>query len=131
MVEITNRVARLRKTLLIIILATLPCYLLGTIVFFVAKSASNQLTPTPTNNVVVITATQMPTATNPPPTGYPTPTATSTATVTATFTVTATPTVTPTHTITPTETLIPSETATPTPTVETPSPLPSDTVPAP
>ena len=85
MVEITNRVARLRRTLVILILATLPCYLLGTIVLFVARSASNQLTPTPTNNILVITATQMPTPSNPPPTGYPTPTATATATITPIF----------------------------------------------
>ncbi len=116
MVEIDYRVARLRKTLIIIILATLPCYLLGTIVLFVADKARQQPTATPTNNVFIITATPAPSSTNLPPTAYPTPTATAsstaTATFTVTFTVTTTPTVTSTFTITPT--LTPSETPTPT-----------------
>ncbi len=117
--EITNRVARLRRTLLIIILVTLPCYLLGTIVLFVARSASSQLTVTPTNNILVITATQVPTSTNPPPTGYPTPTATATATATPTFTVTFTVTPTPTHTPTdlPTFTFTATDLPTDTPTL--------------
>jgi hypothetical protein len=121
MVEIDYRVARLRKTLIIIILATLPCYLLGTIVLFVADKARQLPTATPTNSVIFVTATPAPSSTNLPPTAYPTPSATTSPTATATFTVTFTPTVTYTITPTFTVTLTPAPIDTPTPTDQIPT----------
>jgi len=130
MVEIDYRVARLRRILVIVILATLPCYLLGVIVLWVGNSAKIHQTITPTNNVFYITATPQPSSTPLPPTFYPTPTASASATVTPTFTVTVSYTNTPTITIT----LLPTGTNTPTPLgtgfpTDTSTPEPSPTLP--
>lgn len=119
MEEAENRVARLRKTLLIIILATLPFYLLGMIVLGIVRTSyAIRHTATPTLNVIYVTATNPPTATELPPTKFPTKTPEPTATVTLTHTVTATA----------TDTLVPTETFTPEPTnTATELPIPSDT----
>jgi len=114
MAEVEYKVARLRRTLVIIILASLPFYLLGFIVLWVARASVNSVTPTPTNYMVIITATNPPTSTALPPTKFPTKTPEPTATITLTFTETATATATRTPTETPT--LQPTETATFTPT---------------
>jgi hypothetical protein len=122
MAEINPRTAKLRHTLVIIILATLPLYLIGIIVLWVGEAAKNARTPTPEISTVIITATPQPTQTLAFPTLYPTPTLTLTFTPTATYTITATFTETPlpTATLVPTETLMPTETFTVTPT-ETPT----------
>ncbi len=119
MAEVEYKVARLRRTLVIIILATLPFYLLGFIVLWVARASVNSVTPTPTNYMIIITATNPPTSTALPPTKFPTKTNEPTATVTATFTATFTPTATSTRTSTETPTLQPTETATDVPPTET------------
>ncbi|MBA4385423.1 MAG: hypothetical protein C0410_11855 [Anaerolinea sp.] len=115
---------KLRSTLIVIIFATLPCYLLGMIVLWIGNNAINQQKITPT---VTLTATidpwgGLPTATLPPiPTSpfldTPTPTNTLEPSATITYSI---PTNTPMNTPTNTATLAPSatETATlePTPT---------------
>lgn len=112
-------IIKLRRTLVIIILATVPLYLLGMVVLWVGKTARNDLTPTPSQvTPIIITATGEPSVTAAPPTAFPTPTATET------FTITPTRTLIPTHTIT----LMPTETATPVPTnTELPTQGPVDT----
>ena len=119
MADIDPHIIKLRRTLVIIILATIPLYLLGMVVLWVGKTASNDLTPTPSQvTAIIITATGEPSVTLAPPTSYPTPTATET------FTITPTRTLIPTHTITP----IPTDTATPVPTdTEAPTQAPTDT----
>lgn len=106
--EVDYKVARLRRTLLIIILSTIPLYLLGVIVLWVARSSVNSNTPTATLNVIYVTATNPPTGTALPPTKFPTKTQGPTSSRTPTHTVTATPTLMPTDTETP----VPTETAT-------------------
>jgi len=122
MAEVEYKVARLRRTLIIIILSTLPLYLLGFIVLWVARASVNSVTPTPTTYMVFITATNPPTATAIPPTKFPTKTPEPTATVTPTFTMTATATLQPTETPTlaPTETFTVAPTDTTEPTTITP-----------
>ena len=118
---------KVRTILIYVILATIPCYLLGMIVLWIGNSAKNQPTATPTLGV---TATLdiwggSPTNTLPPIPTYPetpteTPTTALTPTPTATYfipsntpTLSATPSMTPTNT----ETLLPPPTETETPAV--------------
>jgi len=104
---------KLRRTLAIIIAATIPLYLLGLIVLWVGTTASNDMTPTPeTVTAIVITVTPLPSSTIVPPTAYPTPTSTDTPTITPTRTLLPTPTATlePTLTFTP----VPTDTEVPT-----------------
>jgi hypothetical protein len=123
MAEVDYKVARLRRTLLIIILSTIPLYLLGVIVLWVASASVDINKPTATLNVIYVTATSPATATDLPPTKFPTKTAGPTSTRTPTRTVTVTPSLTPTETHTP----VPTETSTPEPTfTNTPVP-PSET----
>ncbi len=121
MAEVEYKVARLRRTLIIIILSTLPLYLLGFIVLWVARASVNSVTPTATTFMVYITATNPPTATAVPPTKFPTKTPEPTATVTYTPTVTATATLMPTET----PTLAPTETFTVVPPTDTTEPIPT------
>jgi len=103
---------KLRSTLIIIIFATLPCYLLGMIVLWVGNSLEKKLTTTPT---ATITATLslwdgQPSATfgvipTSPPFPSTTPTITNTPAPTATFVI---PSDTPTSTVTATVTPSPS-----------------------
>ncbi|MDO9120266.1 MAG: hypothetical protein Q7U31_00670 [Anaerolineaceae bacterium] len=120
MVRNPVRKNKLRSTLIIIIFATLPCYLLGMIVLWIGNSVINQQNITPT---VTVTATLdpwggLPTATLPPiPTSPVIPTATPTITITPTATITYvipsnTPTNTLTNTFTPTVTQTPTATET-------------------
>lgn len=120
MVRNPVRKNKLRSTLIIVIFATLPCYLLGMIVLWIGNSVINQQNITPT---VTVTATLdpwggIPTATLPPiPTSPVIPTATPTITITPTATITYvipsnTPTNTLTNTFTPTVTETPTATET-------------------
>jgi hypothetical protein len=128
MPETNSHVNQLRRTLVIIILATLPLYLLGMIVLWVGNAARNAQPPTPMISTVIVTATPLPSATLAIPTAYPTPTFTATATITPTRTATATATRTLIPTNTPTNTPIPTETFTETST-EIPSATPVDSTP--
>ena len=118
---------KLRSVLIITILATLPCYLLGMIVLWVGNSIKNQGTITPT----VMATTELPWGGTPTVTLPPIPTSpafpTITPTITKTLTLTATyfiPSNTPTLTATPSATPTETETSTPTPTeTETPDPI--------
>ena len=127
--------SRVKRTLLIIIFVTIPCYLLGGIVLLVNEGIRGRATITPTTAPLFTgppAATEMPIVTPLVPTAvFPTRTSTMTPTITLSPTATRTyviPTSTPsnTPTITATETVTPSETATDTiPTeepIETPSP---------
>lgn len=111
---------KLRSTLIVVIFATLPCYLLGMIVLWIGNSVINQQNITPT---VTLTATidpwgGLPTATLPPiPTSplldTPTPTNTLAPTATITYVIPSnTPTNSPSPTATPTITQPATETAT-------------------
>ena len=121
------RGAKLRHTLIVIILATLPCYLLGAIVLWIGDAAKESRTPTVEISTVIITATPQPSTTQAPPTAFPTLTATIVPTNTPTRTPTAIPTNTP-EPPTSTFTLTPLPTDTPTETL-TPTPAPTDTTP--
>ena len=117
------RRSRVKRTLLIIIIATIPCYLLGGIVLLVNEGIRGRVTPT-----AVVTATfaiESPetiftsSPTLPQPTAlFPTRTSTLTPTITLTPTLTRTyviPTSTPSLTPTPTDTEPPPpDTETPT-----------------
>jgi hypothetical protein len=116
MMGIPPHIQKLRRTLVIIIVATIPLYLVGLIVLWVGKTASNDMTPTPeTVTAIVITVTPLPSSTMAPPTAYPTPTSTDTPTITPTRTFIPTPTATlePTFTSTPvpTDTEVPTQTS--------------------
>jgi len=124
---------RLKTTLIIVILATIPCYLLGLIIVWVGNAAKHNYTPTPTNEMVVtntpifmsptlpfptaLFATATPSLT---PTKGPTPTASATYFIPSS-TPSHTPTLTPTASYTPTATFTFTPTDTPTPS-ETPFP---------
>jgi len=127
----TERRARIRSILIFIILATLPCYCVGLVIFQLGQQAAQPTaTPslTPTEPFVPILITP---SFTPSPFILATPTETSTATITwtptMTFTLfvpptrTETPTLTPTYTPTPTITLI-QPTPTEIPPTETPVP---------
>jgi len=121
---------RLKKTLIIVILATIPCYLLGLIIAWIGNAVKDQPTQTPTSEIVITEGPIYMTPTLPVPTVLfatftltltptegptPTPSATyfipsPTPSYTATFTPTATATASdtpPLPTETPTETIIP------------------------
>jgi len=125
--------SRLRKVLVAVILATIPCYCAGLIAVLLAPGRPGQASITPTRVASwtpVVFATRTPTTSFTPAiptssvTPSQTPTATTTATTTTTPTITQTPTIstTPTPTNTPfippifTKTPIPSATRTPFPT---------------
>jgi hypothetical protein len=118
---------KLRSTLIVIIFATLPCYLLGMVVLWIGHSVINQQNITPS---VTLTATVepwggSPTATLPPiPTNPTLDTATPTNTLVPTATITySIPTNTPMNT--PTFTATPEPSATETATQE---PTPTETM---
>lgn len=124
MIQDPVRRSRVKRTLLIIIIATIPCYLLGGIVLLVNEGISGRVTPSaPTATVQQvnpeITATSSPT--------LPIPTAIfPTRTETMTPTITMTPTVTRTYVIpTSTSSNTPTSTATEPPPTDTPTPPPS------
>lgn len=113
---------KLRSTLIVIIFATLPCYLLGFIVLWIGNSVISQQNITPT---VTVTATidpwgALPTATLPPiPTSPGIITATPTNTLAPTATITyVIPSNTPTNSPTPTATATATQPATETATLE-------------
>jgi hypothetical protein len=126
MADSDSHVNKIRRTLVIIIVATIPFYLLGAIVLWVGNTARVHTTLTPMISTIIITATPQPSFTPAPPTAYPTPTASKTPTTTPTRTATATFTITPTRTstATETETSLPTETAS-LPTLEIPTMLPT------
>ncbi len=107
MIQNPTRRAKLRSTLIVICLATLPCYLLGLIVLWVGDSVKNRPTGTPTLEITtqsawVTSATLFVTVTN-NPTETPTPTLTESPTPSATYFIpSATPTLSPTPSATPT-----------------------------
>ena len=122
MIQDPVRRSRVKSTLIIVILATIPCYLLGLIALWVGNGVESRVTPTATLQATQVFTAQ-PTSGNPtlpqPSAVFPTATSTHTPTVTLTPTLTRTyviPTSTPsnTPTITATQTL-------------TPPPPPSDT----
>lgn len=113
MAEVKPQRSRLQTTLLAIILATIPCYLLGLVVLWVGRAAiSSRTTETPTATLEeVLQPSNTPTLETATPTLF-TATITQTPTVTPTFTVTATyfiPSSTPSLTPTPTYTLLPTD----------------------
>lgn len=129
MMGIPPHIQKLRRTLVIIIVATIPLYLVGLIVLWVGNKASNDMTPTPeTVTAIVITVTPLPSTTMAPPTAYPTPTSTNTPTITPTRTLLPTPTATlePTFTFTPvpTDTEVPTQEPVSTDTATSESPAP-------
>ncbi len=122
--------SRIKRTLLIISLATISCYLLGGIVLLVDRGASGRMTATPTITAMTslppVSASVTPSPTLPLPTAvFPTRTSTNTPTITLTLTLTRTyviPTSTPSLTPTPTDTETPQPVDTETPTVEPTTP---------
>jgi hypothetical protein len=126
MIQDPVRRSRVKRTLLIIIIATIPCYLLGGIVLLVNEGISGRATPSAPSATIEqvdseISATPSPTL--PIPTAiFPTRTETMTPTISLTPTITRTyviPTSTPSHTPTSTATEPPPP-DTPTPTTEPP-----------
>jgi len=151
--QLPPRTRTLYVVFISVILATLPCYVLGGVLLALARPAVAvpgtptpfilpTLTPlglTPVGGATPTfpfgpTETRLPTPTQwiPPtftPTFTPTPSATPTATATPTLTPTptSTPTATPTGTPTFTPTASPTPTYTPIPPTDTPTPTPSPT----
>jgi hypothetical protein len=123
--------SRLKRTLIIIIIATIPCYLLGGIVLLVNQGIRGRVTPVPPTATLQIeppsitnTASPtlpVPTAIFPTRTDTATPTITLTPTLTRTYVIpTSTPSDTPSFTPTSTDTAVPpSETPTASSTPET------------
>ncbi len=114
MAEAKPQRSRLQTTLLAIILATIPCYLLGLVVLWIGRTAiAARTTETPTATLEeVIQPSITPTLHTATPTLF-TPTITQTPTATPTFTVTATyfiPSSTPSVTPLPTHTPLPTDT---------------------
>ncbi|PKN89657.1 MAG: hypothetical protein CVU42_07170 [Chloroflexi bacterium HGW-Chloroflexi-4] len=110
MVRNPARKNKLRSTLIVIIFATLPCYLLGMIVLWIGNSVIDQQNITPT---ITLTATLDPWGGIPTSTLPPIPTSPAIITETATITLTPSPTITyviPSNT--PTNSPTPSATAT-------------------
>ncbi|HNR47540.1 MAG TPA: hypothetical protein PKO03_10740 [Anaerolineaceae bacterium] len=126
-----DRRTRTRSTLVLIILATLPCYCLGFIVFQVGQALQKTpLPPTatlmaPTETLLGPTAVLTLTST---PLNFPTFTVSPTPTITWTASITYTPFLPPTRTMTTTPTLTqsPTHTATSLPS-STPTPTKSPT----
>ena len=116
MIQDPVRRSRLKSTLTVIILATIPCYLVGLIVLWVGNGVQERATKTPTQEVIVEEATPelppagtstlpIPSAIFPSATITPTPTISLTPTLTRTYLIpTSTPSITPTITATETET---------------------------
>lgn len=117
-----NRITRIRTALIIIFLATLPCYCLGLGVLRAFSPTDRTATPTATYTPIGILRTDTPTLS---PVIFPTATDTPTPTITWTPSMTFTAFVPPTRTPSPSATNTPTPeppTQTPvTPTVETPT----------
>ena len=118
MTRIAGRRSRSRSTLIMIILATIPCYCFGYLVLNIGREAGRIGTPTPgaqPTRAIQATATRGPSSTAVIfPTVTPLPTETITWTPSPTYTQFVPPTRTPTNTIIPTHT--PTITTTPIPT---------------
>lgn len=134
--------SRVKSTLLIVIIATIPCYLLGLIVLWVSNGVRDRTTPTPGITETAFVTQPQPTAGEPtlpvPTAQFPTATFTLTPSITPTLTATRTyviPTATPSDTPTATFTMmpLPTETDTPVPeiTAGTGAPVITDTPPTP
>lgn len=127
MIQDPIRRSRTRSILIIVILSTIPCYLLGLIVLWISNGARAHITPTPT---VTVEATLPPIVTSPT---LPVPSAVfATPTITITPTISVTPSPSATYFIpspTPTATQMPTNTETPpAPTdTNTPEPTPTNT----
>lgn len=124
-----RRRQRIRRILLIVILATIPFYCLGFVVLWGATRLKKQNSVTSTSTQAA-TITSMITQTPPTLIYFPTQTNTMTPTITLTHTVTSTPTKKPTRTATPTDTATFIPTFTPTftpPSTETPTETPPET----
>jgi len=126
MIQDSVRRSRVKRTLLIIIIATIPCYLLGGIVLLVNEGISGRATPiaptatyeqvNPESSATLTPTLPVPTAIFPTHTETMTPTISLTPTVTRTYVIpTSTPSDTPTSTATE-----PPPTDTSTPTTEPP-----------
>ena len=117
---------KLKSTLIIVILATIPCYLLGILIIWVGGIVKDRTTVTPTTFNVVTDTPVLLSPTLPQPSAvFDTPTPTETPTMGPTLTPSATyfipsstPSITPTYTSTVTATF--TATATDTATTETP-----------
>jgi hypothetical protein len=115
MVRNPARKNKLRSTLIVIIFATLPCYLLGMIVLWIGNSVINQqnITPTVTMTVTLDPWGGIPTSTLPaiptsPVIETETPTIPATVTATITYVIPSnTPTLSPTPSATATATETP------------------------
>lgn len=109
MIQDPVRRTRLRSTLIIVILSTIPCYLLGLIILWISSGAKGNITPTPTITMEVMAPTAVMSATLPQPSAvFDTPTITLTPTISVTPSITPTyfiPSPTPSMTFTATETL--------------------------
>jgi len=133
--QLPPRTRTLYVVFISIILATLPCYLLGGVLLAMARPAAPfppSPTPFPTLTPLALTPVVLPTFTvpfGPTETRLPTPTQwlppTFTPTPTATHTATPSPTPSPTPTETPTPTSTPTDTPTPTPTTPPPTATPA------
>jgi hypothetical protein len=123
-----ERRQKLKKTLIIVTLATIPCYLLGLLIVWVGSAVKNRPTITPTTINLITDTPVFQTPTLPQPsavfdtfTPTLTPTLGSTPTPSATYFIpSSTPTSTPTPTHTSTVTATYTVTATDTATTETP-----------
>ncbi|MFZ8844192.1 hypothetical protein [Thermoflexus sp.] len=133
--QLPPRTRTLYVVFISIILATLPCYLLGGVLLAMARPAAPfppSPTPFPTLTPLALTPVVLPTFTvpfGPTETRLPTPTQwlppTFTPTPTATHTATPSPTPSPPPTETPTPTSTPTDTPTPTPTTPPPTATPA------
>ncbi len=107
--EELSRHTRIRYLLTLLILITIPCYLLGFIMLRLDRGPQpNRPTPTGTATITVTASITL------------TPYLTRTASITPTATATYPPTDTPEPSLTPTQTPIPTETPLPTSTTEVP-----------
>ena len=113
---------RVKSTLIIVILVTIPCYLIGLILVWVGNAVKNRSTATPVIEVSETVAVDIASPTLPRPTAIfetPTPTLTPTQGPTPTpsatyFIPSSTPSLTPTQTSSPTSTATPTQTPSPT-----------------
>jgi len=130
MIQDPVRRTRLRSTLIIVIVSTIPCYLLGFIILWISSGAKGNATPTPTITAESIAPTAILSATLPQPTAkFDTPTITLTPTISVTPSITPTyfiPSSTPSMTFTATETLFITDTP-PFVVTDTPTVNPGDT----
>lgn len=120
---------RLKRTLIIIILATIPCYLLGLIIAWIGNAVKNQPTRTPTVEIIITQDPLFTTPTLPVPTfSFATLTPTNTPTEGPTPTPSATyfiPSPTPSYTATFTPTFTATASDTPPPPSDTPTVTPN------